>query len=45
MTHPEIWLIVTGVIGLVFFVIFVGIIPGCISAQARKDEEYDDDEA
>ena len=45
MTHPEIWLIVAGVIGVVFFVIFVGIIPSRISAQARKDEEYDDDEA
>jgi hypothetical protein len=45
MTHPEIWLIVTGVIGVAFFVIFVGIIPSCISSQARKDEEYDDDEA
>lgn len=45
MTHPEIWLTVTGVIGLPFFVIFVGIIPSCISSQARKDEEYDDDEA
>lgn len=43
--HPEIWLIVTGVIGVAFFVIFVGIIPSCISSQARKDEEYDDDEA
>ncbi len=43
--HPEIWLIVTGVIGVAFFVIFVGIIPSCISAQARKDEEYDDNEA
>ena len=45
MTHPEIWLIVAGVIGVAFFVIFVGIIPSRISAQARKDEEYDDDEA
>jgi hypothetical protein len=45
MTHPEIWLIVAGVIGVVFFVIFVGIIPSRISAQARKDEEYDDNEA
>lgn len=43
--HPEIWLIVTGVIGVAFFVIFVGIIPICISAQARKDEGYDDNEA
>lgn len=43
--HPEIWLIVTGVIGVAFFVIFVGIIPSRISAQARKDEEYDDNEA
>lgn len=43
--HPEIWLIVAGVIGVAFFVIFVGIIPSCISAQARKDEEYDDNEA
>lgn len=43
--HPEIWLIVTGVIGVAFFVIFVGIIPSCISAQARKDEGYDDNEA
>ena len=45
MTHPEIWLIVAGVIGVVFFVIFVGIIPSRISAQVRKDEEYDDNEA
>lgn len=45
MTHPEIWLIVAGVIGVAFFVIFVGIIPSRISAQARKDEEYDDNEA
>ena len=43
--HPEIWLIVTGVIGVAFFVIFGGIIPICISAQARKDEGYDDNEA
>lgn len=45
MTHPEIWLIVAGVIGVAFFVIFIGIIPSRISAQARKDEEYDDDKA
>jgi hypothetical protein len=45
MTHPEIWLIVAGVIGVAFFVIFVGVIPSRISAQARKDEEYDDNEA
>lgn len=45
MTHPEIWLIVAGVIGVAFFVIFVGIIPSRISAQVRKDEEYDDNEA
>lgn len=45
MTHPEIWLIVVGVIGVAFFVIFVGVIPSRISAQARKDEEYDDNEA
>lgn len=40
--HPEIWLIVTGVIGVAFFAIFVGIIPARISAQAKKDEEYDE---
>ncbi|MCG5105640.1 hypothetical protein MBO12_01235 [Candidatus Saccharibacteria bacterium] len=45
MTYPEIWLIVAGVIGVAFFVIFVGVIPSRISAQVRKDEEYDDNEA
>ena len=44
MTHPEIWLTTTGTIGLIFLVIFAGIIPICISAKATKDEEYDDEE-
>lgn len=42
--HPEIWLIVTGVIGLVFFVIFVGIAPSSITKKA-KNEDYEDDDA
>ena len=42
MTHPEIWLTTTGVVGFVFLAIFAGIIPIRISAQAVKDEEYDD---
>ena len=45
MSHPEILLTTTGVIGLVFLLIFAGIIPICISAKATKDEEYDDEEA
>ena len=42
MAHPEIWLTTTGVVGFIFLVIFAGIIPIRISAQAVKDEEYDD---
>lgn len=42
MTHPEIWLTTTGVVGFIFLTIFAGIIPIRISAQAVKDEEYDD---
>lgn len=42
MTHPEIWLTTTGVVGFVFLAIFAGIIPIRISAQAVKDEECDD---
>lgn len=42
MTHPEIWLTTTGVVGFVFLTIFAGIVPIRISAQAVKDEEYDD---
>ena len=45
MPHPEILLTVTGVIGLVFLLVFAGVIPICISAKATKDEEYDDEEA
>ena len=45
MSHPEILLTTTGAIGLVFLLIFAGIIPICISAKATKDEEYDDEEA
>lgn len=44
MSHPEILLTTTGAIGLIFLVIFAGIIPICISAKATKDEEYDDEE-
>lgn len=44
MSHPEILLTTTGTIGLIFLVIFAGIIPICISAKATKDEEYDDEE-
>lgn len=42
MTHPEIWLTTTGIVGFVFLAIFAGIVPIRISAQAVKDEEYDD---
>lgn len=42
MPHPEIWLTTTGVVGFVFLAIFAGIVPIRISAQAVKDEEYDD---
>lgn len=43
MTHPEIWLTTTGVVGFVFLTIFAGIVPIRISAQAVKDEEYDEE--
>lgn len=45
MTHPEIWLTVTGIIGFIFLVIFAGVIPICILAKATKDEKWNDEDA